>query len=148
MISWIYFSKPSKSTSLMACSSSWNAIYAKQLFLGAGCYSLWSDFSHRLCASLIANFRWLFWPAVLTMVLLGFDADYSLCKHVLWVHPLSMGKTNRKECPQEISCWYVLVKGWHFNVTFWNKNKYMWCIARFGTICTILKTWKTPMEEC
>ena len=24
----------------------------------------------------------------------------------------------------------------------------MWCVARFGTICTILKTWKTPMEEC
>ena len=24
----------------------------------------------------------------------------------------------------------------------------MWCFVRFGTICTILKTWKTPMEEC
>ena len=24
----------------------------------------------------------------------------------------------------------------------------MWCFARFGIICTILKTWKTPMEEC
>ena len=24
----------------------------------------------------------------------------------------------------------------------------MWCVARFGTICTILKTWKTRMEEC
>ena len=24
----------------------------------------------------------------------------------------------------------------------------MWCFARFGTICRILKTWKTPMEEC
>ena len=23
----------------------------------------------------------------------------------------------------------------------------MWCFARFGTICTILKTWKTPIEE-
>ena len=25
---------------------------------------------------------------------------------------------------------------------------YMWCVARFGIICTILKMWKTPMEEC
>ena len=24
----------------------------------------------------------------------------------------------------------------------------MWCVARFDSICTILKTWKTPMEEC
>ena len=24
----------------------------------------------------------------------------------------------------------------------------MWCNAQFGTICTILKTWKTPMKEC
>ena len=24
----------------------------------------------------------------------------------------------------------------------------MWCVARFGTISIILKTWKTPMEEC
>ena len=24
----------------------------------------------------------------------------------------------------------------------------MWCFTRFVTICTILKTWKTPMEEC
>ena len=24
----------------------------------------------------------------------------------------------------------------------------MWCVARFGTICTILKRWKTPIEEC
>ena len=24
----------------------------------------------------------------------------------------------------------------------------MRCFARFGTICTIYKTWKTPMEEC
>ena len=24
----------------------------------------------------------------------------------------------------------------------------MWCVARFSTMCTILKTWKTPMEEC
>ena len=23
----------------------------------------------------------------------------------------------------------------------------MWCIVRFSTMCTILKTWKTPMEE-
>ena len=28
------------------------------------------------------------------------------------------------------------------------KNIHMWCFARFGAICTILKTWKTPMEEC
>ena len=27
-------------------------------------------------------------------------------------------------------------------------RQYLWCVARFGTICTILKTWKTPMEEC
>ena len=27
-------------------------------------------------------------------------------------------------------------------------NIYMWCIARFGTICTILKNVKTPIEEC
>ena len=27
-------------------------------------------------------------------------------------------------------------------------REYFWCIARFGTICTILKTWKTLMEEC
>ena len=25
---------------------------------------------------------------------------------------------------------------------------YMWCVTRFGTICAIQKTWKTPMEEC
>ena len=25
---------------------------------------------------------------------------------------------------------------------------YVWCVTRFGTICTIWKTWKTPMEEC
>ena len=24
----------------------------------------------------------------------------------------------------------------------------MWCVAQFATICTIWKTWKTPMEEC
>ena len=24
----------------------------------------------------------------------------------------------------------------------------MWCVAWFGTICTIEKNWKTPMEEC
>ena len=24
----------------------------------------------------------------------------------------------------------------------------MQCIALFGTICTILKMWKAPMEEC
>ena len=23
-----------------------------------------------------------------------------------------------------------------------------WCVARFGTICKILKKWKTSMEEC
>ena len=26
--------------------------------------------------------------------------------------------------------------------------EYIWCFARFGTSCTILKTWNTPMEEC
>ena len=26
------------------------------------------------------------------------------------------------------------------------KFSQMWCFARFGTICIILKTWKTPME--
>ena len=30
-------------------------------------------------------------------------------------------------------CWFAL---------------HMWCVARFSTICTILKTWKTPVEEC
>ena len=25
---------------------------------------------------------------------------------------------------------------------------YMWCVSRYGTICAIWKTWKTPMEEC
>ena len=25
---------------------------------------------------------------------------------------------------------------------------YMWCFAQFGTICTIWKTWKAPVEEC
>ena len=24
----------------------------------------------------------------------------------------------------------------------------MWCVARFGTNCTIYKAWKTPMKEC
>ena len=24
----------------------------------------------------------------------------------------------------------------------------MWCVARFGTICTISKSWKALMEEC
>ena len=24
---------------------------------------------------------------------------------------------------------------------------YMWCVVRFGTICTIQKTWKTPMKS-
>ena len=28
------------------------------------------------------------------------------------------------------------------------KEVSLWCVARFGNICTILKTWKTPMEEC
>ena len=32
-------------------------------------------------------------------------------------------------------------------VTFYI-NSYMWCVARFGSICTIKKTWKTPIEEC
>ena len=28
------------------------------------------------------------------------------------------------------------------------KDSYdMWCFARIGTICTILKAWKTPMES-
>ena len=27
-------------------------------------------------------------------------------------------------------------------------HQYTRCVARFGTVCTILKTWKTPMEEC
>ena len=48
---------------------------AKQLFLAAGFYSLWSDFSHRLCALFIATFSGLFLPAVWTVVLLGFDAS-------------------------------------------------------------------------
>ena len=26
--------------------------------------------------------------------------------------------------------------------------EYMWCAARLGAICVILKTWKTPMDEC
>ena len=30
-------------------------------------------------------------------------------------------------------------------VSCWSKMR---CFARFGTICTILKTWKTPIEEC
>ena len=25
---------------------------------------------------------------------------------------------------------------------------HMWCVARFGSICTTWKTWKTSMEEC
>ena len=29
-----------------------------------------------------------------------------------------------------------------------NTLSYMRRFARFGTICTILKTWKSPMEEC
>ena len=32
---------------------------------------------------------------------------------------------------------------------YWEeKGKIMWRFARFGTICTIYKTWKTPMEKC
>ena len=27
-------------------------------------------------------------------------------------------------------------------------NEYKFCVAQFGTICTISKTWKTPTEEC
>ena len=46
---------------------------AKQLFLAVGSYSLCSDFIHRLCALFIAAFSELFWPAVWTVVLLGFD---------------------------------------------------------------------------
>ena len=32
----------------------------------------------------------------------------------------------------------------------WSKDlaEHLWCVARFCTICTIWKTWKTPMEEC
>ena len=46
----------------------------KQCFLVAGVYSLWSDFSHRLSALFIVVFIGLLLPAVLTVVLLGFDA--------------------------------------------------------------------------
>ena len=28
------------------------------------------------------------------------------------------------------------------------ESKKMWCVARFGTICTILKLGKTPIEQC
>ena len=27
------------------------------------------------------------------------------------------------------------------------EQEYMWHVARFGIICTILKTWKAPLEE-
>ena len=33
-------------------------------------------------------------------------------------------------------------------VFYGNIPLYMWYVAQFGTICTILKTWKTLMEEC
>ena len=46
----------------------------KQLFLAAGFYSLWWDLSHRLCALFFATFVGPFWPAIWTVVLLGFHA--------------------------------------------------------------------------
>ena len=38
---------------------------------------------------------------------------------------------------------------WHFKTKPEKKNSTeMGCFARVGTICTILKTWKTSMVEC
>ena len=34
------------------------------------------------------------------------------------------------------------------NIFFICKSICMWCVARFGTVCTILKTWNTSMGEC
>ena len=31
---------------------------------------------------------------------------------------------------------------------FLSNTEHMWCVARFGTICMIWKTWKTSMEDC
>ena len=58
-----------------------------------------------------------------------------------------------------IACHIKLMKLWsRMNATTRNfDDRYMllcfssnniWCAARFGIICTIQKTWKTPMEEC
>ena len=30
----------------------------------------------------------------------------------------------------------------------WHRCEHKWWFARFGTICTILKSWKTPIEKC
>ena len=37
---------------------------------------------------------------------------------------------------------------WYFQLTFTLYMHYMRRFMGFGTICTILKTWETPMEEC
>ena len=34
------------------------------------------------------------------------------------------------------------------SVAFAVKFEHMWYFAWLGTICTILRAWKTPMEEC
>ena len=46
----------------------------KQLFLAAGFYILWLEFSHGLRSLFIDTFNGFFWPAVWIVVLLGFDA--------------------------------------------------------------------------
>ena len=32
--------------------------------------------------------------------------------------------------------------------TLFHDDGFMWCVEQFGAICTILKKWKTPVEEC
>ena len=104
--------------------------------------NLSETFQRRRCQPLVAS-DWFLWPWKHGKVRSGQDLDlfYELILNkAFWKkHQQSVISQNNQENKTShiISCCSILV----IRVA-------LWCVAWFGTICTIWKTWKTLMQEC
>ena len=83
------------------------------------------------------------WNAPFTKVLQKCSLTQVKILHSLWncKNCIRMGKTQKRVV------WEAKHKPCMFGIIIRSCLSSMWYVARLGTICTILKTWKTPMEE-
>ena len=65
------------------------------------------------------------------------------------IFPFVSNSVNLCFCGSIHTKFLILSPSWKYYPPPGNRPPcHLWCVTRFGTICTILKTWKTPMKEC
>ena len=91
----------------------------------------------------------------IVLVILILEMKLFVSSSIFWKITLTFFKLNKLIRNSNEAGWYLnayhskLINWeWIFFLTIDISCWYVWCVARFDAICTILKIWKTLMEEC